>query len=209
MKAAGAFPFSQQPSALRIQITLRDHPFQAAAQPGERSRPMAELMFDERAQLAEGLVIFGDQEQRIIAEPGRSAGLACQPPAAGSLGFEPDRSGRIGESQGAAKRRAAAVVGRFDERLEHLAIVGLVIGGLTGVPRRKDPGAPPSASTVRPESSAITQTENARASSEAFLRALPANVSASSTTSGASAKVIDRADLEPLERAGSAPREER
>ncbi len=50
------------------------------------------------------------------------------------------------------------------------------------------PGAPFRASTVRPESSARTHWPRATASSDAFLRALPAKLAASSTTSGASGK---------------------
>ena len=161
-------------------------------------------MFDERAQLAKGLVVFGNQEQRIVAEPGWTARLAGQSPAAGPLGLEPDRPGGIGERQRAAKRGPPAIVRSGRERFQDLAIVGLVVGGLTGIPRRKDPGAPPRASTVRPESSATTHTDSARASSEAFLRALPANVSASSTTSGAPGKSsTERMSSRSSERLGS------
>ena len=171
---------------------------------GKRSGPMAELMLDERAQLAEGLVVFGNQEQGIIAEPRRSRGprgsfARGRHPRLRAGSFRKDR-----RAPGAAKRRAAAVVGGFGERLQHLAIVGLVIRGLTGVPRRKDPRRTSSASTVRPESSATTQADSARASSDAFLRALPANVSASSTTSGAAAKSSTER-ITAARAAGSAP----
>ena len=73
---------------------------------GERSGPMAELMLDEGAQLAEGLVVFGNQEQRIIAETRLARG------ARGSIvrGRHPRLRGgsfRKGSASARAQRNAA------------------------------------------------------------------------------------------------------
>ena len=166
---------------------------------------MAELMLDQRAQLAEGLVVLGDQEQRIVAEPGRPARLAGQSAAAGALGLEPDRSG--GSASASAQRNAAPrrSSGVSRESLEHLAIVGLVVGGLAGVPRREDAGRTVEGVDRQARIVGEHPDRSARASSDAFLRALPAKVSASSTTSGAAGKSSTERIVEPLERAGSAP----
>ena len=72
---------------------------------GEGTRAVAELVLDQRAQLAESLVIFGDQEERVITEARRAPRLADDPPAAGGYGFEPDPARRIGHGQ--AQRNAA------------------------------------------------------------------------------------------------------
>ena len=48
--------------------TARDQPDQHRPEPGEGARAVAELVLDQGAQLAEGLVVLGDQEQGIIAE---------------------------------------------------------------------------------------------------------------------------------------------
>src|SRR5271168_1369814 len=94
---------------------------------------MAELVFHEWAQLAEGLVVLGNQEQRIVAEPLPAPRLAGNEPAASAGGLEPDRSGRIGQRERAAKGGAPALVGHADHGLEQLAIIGLVVGWLAGI----------------------------------------------------------------------------
>ncbi len=95
-------------------------------------------MFDERAQLAERLVVFRNQEERIIPEAPRAAFLTRHAPAADSLGLETDRSRRISQRECAAECRAPAFVGNIGERFENLAIIGLIILGLTRVTRRVD-----------------------------------------------------------------------
>ena len=51
---------------------------------------MAELVLDERAQLAERPVVLGDEEQGVVAEPARAPGRSDDPPAAGPRRFEAD-----------------------------------------------------------------------------------------------------------------------
>ena len=173
-------------SSGRVELAAGDHACQIAAEPGERAGAMAELVLDERAQLAEGLVILGDQKERIVAEAAGAAGLARQPPAAEPLG---SRAGSSRSGQPAPRRsetprrdRSSAIVvhGR-----QQLAIVGRVVAGLAGVARREDAGR--TVQGVDRQAGIVGEDPAAerRASSAAFLRALPANVSASSTTSGA------------------------
>ena len=73
--------------ACEIEFTLRNHAFQTSAEAGKRPCSVAELMFDERAQLAEGLVIFGDEEEGVVPESAWATGLAGQSSAAGAFGF--------------------------------------------------------------------------------------------------------------------------
>src|SRR5438094_62473 len=64
--------------------------------------------------------------------------------------------------------------------------VALIIGILARVARRADPGAPPSASTSRPESSATTSPSNARDASEALSFAFSSKVAPDSTVGAVS-----------------------
>ena len=65
-------------SSGRVELAAGEQACQIVAEPGERAGPVAELVFDERAQLAEGLVILTNQKQRIVAEAAGAAGLGCQ-----------------------------------------------------------------------------------------------------------------------------------
>ena len=131
---------SAEPSRDHSQSPVAMQPVEPGPEPGEGPRPVAELALDQRAQLAERLVIFGDQEQRVVAEPVRAAGLAGDPAAAGAGGFEADRAERVGQGQGADERRAAAVVGDVGEGVEELAVVRLVVAVRPGVAGRVDAG---------------------------------------------------------------------
>ena len=57
------------PSSRSSKAPLGDQPIERGPEPGEGPGAMAELVLDQDAQLAERLVVFGDQEQGIIAEP--------------------------------------------------------------------------------------------------------------------------------------------
>ena len=67
-----------QPSAFGIEARPERSCVPGRGGTGECPGAMAELVLDQRAQLAESFVIFGDQEQRIVAEPRRPAWLAGQ-----------------------------------------------------------------------------------------------------------------------------------
>src|SRR5262249_5199990 len=78
------------------EFTSGDHPVDAGAESREAAGAMADLMLDERAQLAEGPMIFGDQEQRIVTESARAAGLTRQSAAAVRFGLQADGAGGVG-----------------------------------------------------------------------------------------------------------------
>ena len=104
----------------------------------ERTRgAMTELMLHERREFTERLVVFRDEEQRVIAEPGRSAlRLTNDPTSTRAAGFKANRSARIGQRQGADERRAATLVGNVRQHGEHFSVVRLVVAVRTGIPRR-------------------------------------------------------------------------
>ena len=113
----GAFPFlSRDRSACRQSKSpcaiMRSRPRREAR---ERAGAVAELVLDQRAQLAECLVVFGDQEQRIVAEPAGPRGSRVNRPRQAPSASSRIVAGGIGQGQRAAKRRAAAVIGQFGQ----------------------------------------------------------------------------------------------
>ena len=158
---------------------LVDQPLESRPKVGEGPWPVAELVLDQRAQLAEGLVIFGNQKERVVAEACRASWLADDPAAAGSFGFKANLARGIGNRQRAAERRPSPLV--RDMRKGLPAACGCSrcrrrvrrhIGPRAH--RRRLSGHQPPVPNRRPEPNA-----QARASSLAFLRALPAKVSRS------------------------------
>ena len=145
---------------------------------------MAELVLDERAELAERPVIFRDQEQRVVSEPARAPGSPGQPSATRTFGLEPDgpegsASARRKAKRGARgvhprrRRRPRAACGCWPRRRRvrrHNAPRALR-GAAQGIHRQ--PGiVGDDPLTERP------------GGQRGFLRALPANVSASSIDLG-------------------------
>ena len=91
---------------------------------GERPGAMAELMLDEWAQLAEGLVVLGDQEQGIVAEPLGPAGSRVsrprQAPSASSR-IVPAGSASAGRSERPRRGGRRAVCASASSTLRLLA----------------------------------------------------------------------------------------
>src|SRR5262245_336913 len=94
---------------------------------------MAELMLHEGPQLAKRLVILGNPEKRVVAEPVRSPRLVDDSAAATGLDFGPNGSRGIGQRQRTDERGPAPLVGHVGERFEQLAVVGLVVAVLAGI----------------------------------------------------------------------------
>ena len=163
----GAFLVSTRAAQLVVsQSALGDHALQPAAQAREGSGAVAELMLDERAQLAEGLVVLAEsgttdrsRTRPVLAARGSIARGRHPRPRAGSL-----RTDRPAPAHSETPRRG----GRRGLLVRASSSLRLLASSSVGSPAYradKTPGAPPSASTVRPESSAMTQRESARASS--------------------------------------------
>src|SRR4051812_32824351 len=72
----------------RVERARGDQAVELGPQPSERPGAVAELHLDQRAQLAKRSVIFGDEEERIVAEPVRSAGRAGDPPSTGARSLQ-------------------------------------------------------------------------------------------------------------------------
>ena len=178
---------------------------------GRRPRAVTELVLDQRAQLAKGLVVFGDQEERVVAEPRVSKSLADDPAPANALGFKANLARRVGHGQGGAERGGATFVGNRRECLQQLAVVRGVIAGLARIACREDTGR--TLQGIDGQTRIVSQNPVAKrkASSAAFLRALPAKVSAFSSTSGAAGnsaieRIVSRASWGLSSRpAGSVP----
>ena len=101
-----------------------DQPRQAGPKVGEGAAAVAELVLDERAQFAEGLVILGNQKQGIVAESLVAARFADDPAAAGAFGLEADLARGVGYRQAqrnAAPRRASGQAAMASRSLRLLA----------------------------------------------------------------------------------------
>src|SRR5699024_2538682 len=105
-----------------------------------RPGPVAELVFDGGAEFGEGLVVFADQEQRVVAEAGRAAGGVDDPAAARGLSLVADGAGGVDEAAGADERRASAFGGDVDERAEEAAVVRVVVAVGAGEAGDEDAG---------------------------------------------------------------------
>ena len=67
---------------------LGEQALQSRPEVGEGAAAVAELVLDQRAQLAEGLVILGDEEEGVVAEPACAPSFVDDAAAAGPFGFE-------------------------------------------------------------------------------------------------------------------------
>src|SRR5262249_24614664 len=72
---------------LRPSLIRSEEAQQRGPEPGEGAGAMAELVLDQGAELAEGPVIFGDQEQGVVAEATGAAGLVGDAAAARGFGL--------------------------------------------------------------------------------------------------------------------------
>jgi len=187
---------------------------------GQGACAVAELVLHSLSQLGEGLVIARRHEQRIVTEAALPSWRHVKVAVAHAFEHAGLGGGRgrihLDQRQHTAKPRRALRSRRGSQQAEHFGVV-VRVGRVAGVPsgvaplagaassaaKRAEctPGAPPSASTSKPESSASTKSRgfgvhpcagrrccSQRARTVAFLVALPAKSGASSTTGGASGK---------------------
>jgi hypothetical protein len=116
--------------------SCRDHSLEYRPHSCERSRPVAELVFDEGRKLSERSVVFGYQEQRVVSKPARTANLAENSPSASRFSLGANRPGRVGESERADEPRASISVGSSFQRGEQLSIIGRVVAVRPRISRR-------------------------------------------------------------------------
>ena len=86
-------------------------------QQGKGSGAVAQVVLDQGAQFAKGLVIFGDQKERIIAKTGRAPWRVGDSSASGGLDLKPGGSPGVGQAKSAAKARPSFGVRAVHERV--------------------------------------------------------------------------------------------
>src|SRR5262249_55236428 len=115
-----------------------DQAIQSGAETGDGAGTVAELVLHQCAEFAEGLVIFGDQEEWVVPEPMAASGLAGDPASARARGLGADLSAGVGQGERADKRGATPLIRLVGEGFEDLPVVGLVVAVTIRVSRRKD-----------------------------------------------------------------------
>ncbi len=167
---------------------------------------MAELALDDRAELTERLVVFRNEEERVVAESVVTARRMGDPTAttltgAGQnprLADRPARPAQTKRGRAAIRPGASAIRPR-----EELAVVGLVVAMNAGITRGVD--ARRAVEGVNGQPRVVRQNPMPRvllAVSDAFLRALPAKVSASSANVDLAVAVVESARIVRRSRRG-------
>ncbi len=146
-------------------------------------RTMAEGGLDHRGQLSERAVVFGDLEQRIVAESPVTGWFQANSTVAGTDALGSNAAHGIGQHQMANIMGRAALERSATKLIEQLGVVRRVRGALARKAGRKNSRSPASASTTRPLSSPSTQVFSFRACSTALSVAFAANESPVSSTS--------------------------
>src|ERR1043165_3253624 len=97
---------------------------------------MAQRVLHDGAELAEGAVVFGDQEERVIAEAARAAFLADDDTVAASLDDGLYIPAGVSKHGGAHVIGAALIIGDLVEFRQELGVIRGVIALRAGVTRR-------------------------------------------------------------------------
>src|SRR5262249_53718059 len=108
---------------------------------GEGAGAVAQRVLDAGAQLAERLVVLGDEEERVVAEAAAAARLAGDDAVTAALGDGADVAVGGRQRGGADVVGGAAVVGQRRQLGKQAGVVGRVVAVPAGVARRVDAGA--------------------------------------------------------------------
>src|SRR5205807_170789 len=109
------------------ELFLREHPPQHGTQLRECSGPMAQCVLHARAQLAESAMVFGNEEQWIVAEAAAAARFTNDDAVTTSLDDRLDFALGVGQCRGANVMGGTTVVGQRRQLGEQLLIIRFIV----------------------------------------------------------------------------------